>query len=62
VDKFAIPERARLHNFDTSLTFPGTVVSGFASVTGLGGLLMRVRMGGAIVSQISGVGKGDRLQ
>ncbi|HEY9301572.1 MAG TPA: hypothetical protein VIQ31_35460 [Phormidium sp.] len=40
---------ARLHNFDTSLNFPGTVVSGFASVTGLGGLLMRVRMGGAIV-------------
>ncbi|MEG4631354.1 hypothetical protein QUB56_17395 [Microcoleus sp. AR_TQ3_B6] len=53
---------ARLGNFDKNLTFSGTVVSGFASVTGLGGLLMRVRMGGAIVSQISGVGKGDRLQ
>ncbi|MEG3895465.1 MULTISPECIES: hypothetical protein [unclassified Microcoleus] len=39
-----------------SLNFPATVVSGFACVTGLGGLLMRVRMGGAIVSQISGVG------
>ena len=40
---------ARLGNFDKSLTFPGTVVSGFASITGLGGLLMRVRMVGAIV-------------
>ncbi|MEG4327841.1 hypothetical protein QUB37_06050 [Microcoleus sp. AT3-A2] len=40
---------ARLDNFDTSLNFPGTVVSGFASVTGLAGHLMWVRMGGAIV-------------
>ncbi|MEG4502036.1 hypothetical protein QUA81_01770 [Microcoleus sp. F6_B4] len=52
---------ARLDNFDTVLTFPGTVVSGFACVTGLGGLFMWVRMVGAIGSQISGVGKGDRL-
>ncbi|MEG4203874.1 hypothetical protein QUA20_08080 [Microcoleus sp. Pol7_A1] len=53
---------ARLDSFDTVLTFPATVVRGFASVTGLAGQLMRVRMGGAIASQISGVGKGDRLQ
>ncbi|WP_445249044.1 hypothetical protein [Microcoleus sp. OTE_8_concoct_300] len=45
-----------------SLNFPGTVVSGFACVTGLGGLLMWVRMGGAIVSQRLSVAKGDRLQ
>ncbi|MEG4501463.1 hypothetical protein QUB05_30360 [Microcoleus sp. F10-C6] len=53
---------ARLHNFYTSLHFPGTVVRGFASVTGLGGQLMMVRMVRAIASQISGVGNGDRLQ
>ncbi|MEG4043777.1 hypothetical protein [Microcoleus sp. Pol17_C1] len=53
---------ARLDNFDTSLNFPATVVRGFASVTGLAGQLMRVMMVGAIASQISGVGKGDRLQ
>ncbi|MEG4588254.1 hypothetical protein QUA54_23995 [Microcoleus sp. MOSTC5] len=53
---------ARLDSFDTVLTFPVTVVRGFASVTGLAGQLMWVRMGGAIASQISGVGKGDRLQ
>ncbi|UNU21612.1 hypothetical protein D0A34_24685 [Microcoleus vaginatus PCC 9802] len=53
---------ARLDYFDTSLNFPATVVRGFASVTGLAGQLMRVMMVGAIASQISGVGKGDRLQ
>ncbi|MEG4029615.1 MULTISPECIES: hypothetical protein [unclassified Microcoleus] len=53
---------ARLDCFDTSLNFPGTVVSGFASVTGLAGHLMWVRMVGAIASQISGVGKGELLQ
>ncbi|MEG4250707.1 hypothetical protein [Microcoleus sp. Pol10D4] len=36
---------ARLDSFDTSLNFPATVVRGLASVTGLGGLLMTVRMG-----------------
>ncbi|MCW6048949.1 hypothetical protein K4039_02365 [Lyngbya sp. CCAP 1446/10] len=42
--------------------FSGTVVSGFACVTGLGGLLMWVRMVSAIAFLMFGVGNGDLLQ